>query len=128
MAQRHLRVVGVAVQKNAARHLVERVGEYGFRLAGVPVCQNGKSKNLREIPGRTLSTTSLTRVVPSVFSNVVDDRVGAFRSIPLGVEPPNLTKTRNLRCPNLLTLIVIQVVKKVVLIHGVRYFFDHAVV
>ena len=71
---------------------------------------------MREVTSRATSAKSLTSVVPSVLANVVDDGICAFSLVPTRIEPPNLTKTWNLRHPNLFALGVVQVVEEVVLV------------
>ena len=85
-------------------------------------------EDLREVASRALCTHGLASVIPTVHANVVDDRVCAFCGVTAWVEPPNLSKTRHLSSPNLLTLSKVQVVKEVVLVEVVWNFLDHTVV
>jgi len=75
-----------------------------------------------------MRTKSLTSVVPDLFAHVENHSIRAFSRVALGVKPPNLTPTRNLRAPHLLTLRIVQVVKEVVHVLVVWNFLHNTVV
>ena len=89
---------------------------------------HGLWKHLREYPRRPTSAQRLASVVPARLAGVVDDGVGAFGRIALGVKPPDLAVAWHLGGPYFLAGVVVQVVKEVILAILVRYLLHHAVV
>ena len=110
---------------HACLMLPQRVLAFGVGLVAAP---DGLGEHLREHASRPAGTNGLSGVVPALVAHVVDDGVGAFGSVALGVEPPDLAPARDLGRPDLLALLEVDVVKEEVLVVVVGDLLDHAVV